>query len=150
MGYDRPRILVQGFEDAKEEGVLYGVGAGADFAIGPSMALGGDVEATGSNAGWREGAAELSMGRDLYAGARMTFPISSNANVYVKGGYSNLQVTGRLGGLSETETLDGWRIGAGAQIGLGGRAYVGGEVRYSDYERDISRGQLALTLGSRF
>jgi outer membrane immunogenic protein len=46
--------------------------------------------------------------------------------------------------------LKGYRLGAGAQFGLGGKAYVGGEYRFSDYEQDVSRHQLALTVGTRF
>jgi outer membrane immunogenic protein len=150
VGYDRPRIEIQGFEDLKEEGAVYGAGVGYDFAMGPSMALGVDAEISGSTAKWEEGTAELSFGRDLYAGARMSLPLSSTSNVYLKGGYTNLQVRGKIGGVGESENLDGWRIGAGGQFGLGGRAYVGGEVRYSDYEQDVSRTQLALTVGTRF
>jgi len=150
VGYDRPRIAIQGFEDLKDDGVIYGVGAGYDVPIGPSMAIGADVEITGSTAKWESSAAELRVGRDIYAGARVTFPVSDVANLYVKGGYTNLRMTGEVAGMNESENLDGWRVGAGGQFGIGGRAYVGGEYRYSDYEQDVSRHQFALTVGTRF
>ena len=46
--------------------------------------------------------------------------------------------------------LDGVRVGAGLQYAIGGKSYVGGEYRYSNYEADVSRHQLALTVGTRF
>ena len=52
--------------------------------------------------------------------------------------------------MDDSTTLDGYRVGAGAQFNLAGKAYVGGEYRFSDYEEDVSRHQVALTVGTRF
>jgi outer membrane immunogenic protein len=163
VGYDQPRIDLSdvGIDDSfKDEGVLYGVGVGYDVALGNGAALGVDLEATDSTAKESNSAGSLKAGRDLYAGGRVSFPLGADgSNVYVKGGYTNARFT-----VSEattqptqvptlvtvTDELEGYRLGAGAQFALSGRAYVGGEYRYSNYQADVTRHQLALSVGTRF
>lgn len=138
VGWDRPSI--DGFHD---NGILFGIGAGYDFAVGNAVSLGVDVEATDSTA--KEDG--VSTGRDLYAGGRANFAVSPNANVYVKAGYTNARIKVEdFGGANG----DGLRVGAGGQFGIGGKAYVGGEYRYSNYEAGFERHQVALTVGTRF
>jgi outer membrane immunogenic protein len=88
VGYDAPRIdLSDAGVDAKfkDEGVLYGVGVGYDFALGNGAALGVDLEATDSNVKESNVAGTLKTGRDLYAGGRVSFPIGAvGSNAYVK------------------------------------------------------------------
>lgn len=150
VGYDALRVDL-GDEKFKDEGVAYGIGAGYDFALGNGASLGVDVEATDSTAKEDNVAGELKAGRDLYAGGRVSFPLGQDgSNVYLKGGYTNARFTADDGVVRISENLEGYRLGAGAQFALAGKAYVGGEYRYSDYEQDVSRHQLALTLGTRF
>ena len=138
VGYD---ILSAGGED--EAGVLYGVGAGYDFAVGTSVSLGLDVEATDATTD----VDIVKASRDLYVGGRLTTAISDKANLYFKAGYTNARFKADgFGG----ENADGVRGGVGLQYNVGGKAYVGGEYRYSNYEADLSRHQLALTIGTRF
>lgn len=154
IGYDRPELQAGPSPTVKDKGFLYGIGAGYDFPVSPSMSVGVDVEATGSTAKSEFGIAgnewRLKTGRDLYAGGRVTFPVSPVANLYVKGGYTNLRVDGELNGIDGHENLDGWRAGAGGQIAVAGRTYVGAEYRFSNYEHDLDRHQVALTVGTRF
>jgi len=138
VGYD-----VVSFSGADEGGVLYGIGAGYDFAVGNSVALGIDVEASDSTTD----VDIVSTGRDLYAGVRASFPVSTSANLYLKAGYTNARIKAEdLGGANG----DGFRLGAGAQFTISGKAYVGGEYRYSNYESDFSRHQFAAVIGTRF
>jgi len=138
VGYDRPGV--DGFH---ESGLLFGFGAGYDIALGNAVSLGIDAEATESTAK-KSG---VSAARDLYAGGRVNFAVSPKANVYVKGGYTNgrLKQSG-LGGAN----LDGFRLGAGGQMIVNGKSYVGAEYRYSNYEFGVVRHQVALILGMRF
>ena len=146
VGYDKVKALGE-----KDGGALFGIGAGYDFAVAPSVSLGADLEATGST--MKEGdeaTAEVKAGRDLYAGVRANLAVAPNANLYVKGGYTNARLKATIAGDSFSENFDGYRLGAGGQLGIGGKAYVGSEYRYSNYEDGLSRHQVAMTVGTRF
>lgn len=146
VGYDRVKALGE-----KDGGALFGLGAGYDFAVGPAVSLGADIEATESTQ--KEGdedIAQVKAGRDLYAGGRVTFAVSPTANLYVKGGYTNARFKATDGEDTFAENVDGFRLGAGGQLTLTGKAYVGAEYRYSNYEQGLSRNQVALTVGTRF
>jgi outer membrane immunogenic protein len=138
VGYDRP-----GTDGFHFDGVLFGVGAGYDLPVSNTVALGLDVEASDSTAK-KYG---VSTGRDLYAGGRISVALSPRTNLYVKGGYTNARV--KLSGFGGANG-DGFRLGAGGQYLISGKAYVGAEYRYSNYESDVDRHQVALTLGTRF
>ena len=146
VGYDRVKALGE-----KDGGALFGIGAGYDFAVAPAVSLGADVEATESTQ--KEGdedIAQVKAGRDLYAGGRVTFAVSPDANLYLKGGYTNARLKATDGIDTISENFDGFRVGAGGQLTLTGKAYVGAEYRYSNYEQGLSRNQVALTVGTRF
>lgn len=146
VGYDRVKAIGE-----KDGGALFGIGAGYDFAVGPSVSLGADIEATESTQKvGDEDIAQVKAGRDLYAGGRITYAVSPTANLYVKGGYTNARFKATDGEDSFAENFDGYRLGAGGQLALTGKAYVGAEYRYSNYERGLSRNQVALTVGTRF
>jgi len=142
IGYDH--VKASGFKD---NGLLYGVGAGYDFAVAPSISLGVDVEASDSTAKEDFFGVDVSSGRDLYAGGRISFPVSTAANLYLKAGYTNARIKAEgFGG----DNLDGFRLGGGGQYAFSGKAYVGGEYRYSNYQDGFSRQQVALTVGTHF
>lgn len=150
VGYDQARVDL-GANDFKDEGVLYGIGAGYDFGLSNGAALGVDVEATDSTTRESNAGGTLNAKRDLYAGGRVSLPIdANNSNVYLKAGYTNARFRVSNGLVSASDNLDGYRLGAGAQFSLNGKAYIGGEYRYSNYENDVSRHQLAATIGTRF
>ena len=161
VGWDHSSIDFAdlGFDGSLDsDGVVFGIGAGYDFGLSPTASVGIDVEATESSVDLEltdgTDSADLSIGRDLYAGGRITFAVSPQANVYVKAGYTNARVKGTVteAGVttSESANADGVRGGIGAQFAVGGNAYVGGEYRYSNYEADFSRHQVVATLGFRF
>jgi outer membrane immunogenic protein len=157
VGYDALRVDLQDFgvdEKLKDNDLFYGIGAGYDFPVGTGLSAGIDVEATDSNnkADFDDGEenAEIRTGRDLYAGGRITMPIASGINVYAKAGYTNLKIKGEASGIDDSVNLDGVRLGAGTQFELGRNAYVGGEYRFSNYENDVTRHQVAAKVGLRF
>jgi outer membrane immunogenic protein len=146
VGYDRVKAL--GDHDG---GVLYGIGAGYDFAVGNGVSIGADIEATDSTQKiGDEDTGAVKAGRDLYAGGRLSFAVSPTANLYVKAGYTNARFKAVEDGDTFAANFDGFRLGAGGQVAVSGKAYVGGEYRYSNYEAGLSRHQLALTVGTRF
>jgi outer membrane immunogenic protein len=146
--------------DVSESGAVFGLGVGYDIPIGPAVALGIDLEATDGGTGFRETSTLFStdlrtdFGRDLYAGGRITVAASPNLNVYAKAGYTSLRIRSDFTSPTFSEVIesdeDGVRAGAGLQIGLGSRAYVGAEYRFSTYDGDLTRHQGVGTLGFRF
>ena len=145
-GYDRINT-----DGEKDGGALFGLGVGYDVPLGAALSVGVDGEASISSAKDEFLPGEtIKAGRDLYAGGRVTMAVSPGANLYVKGGYTNAKVKydGSLGDASDN--LDGYRLGVGGQLGLGGKAYVGAEYRYSNYEQDVTRNQVVATVGTRF
>ena len=145
IGYDKVKAVGE-----SDGGALFGIGAGYDYAIGPAVSLGADIEASKSTQKESAGGAEVKAGRDLYAGGRVSFAVAPNANLYVKGGYTNARFKATDGIVSGAANFDGYRLGAGGQLGIGGKAYVGGEYRYSDYEDGLKRHQVAASVGTRF
>jgi outer membrane immunogenic protein len=145
VGYDRVKALGE-----KDGGVLFGVGAGYDYPVSNSVSIGGDIEATGSTQRVSGGAVEVNAKRDLYAGGRVSLAVSPTANLYVKGGYTNARYKADDGVDSFSENFGGYRLGAGGQMTVSGKAYVGAEYRYSNYEHGLARNQVAMTVGTRF
>lgn len=134
-----------------DEGFVYGVGAGYDLRTGGAV-LGVEAEATDStdkacfNGLIVAGDRFCSRAdRDLYVGVRAGAIIGPRALLYAKGGYVN----GRFGtrytdpatasnNFDVAGELDGFRVGAGVQLGLGRHSYVKAEYRYSNYERGFA------------
>ena len=160
VGWDHASFDLNDFgldADLNSDGIVFGLGAGYDFAASENVSVGIDIEGTLSTADIdiTDGTdnAEISVGRDLYAGGRVSFAVSPRANVYLKAGYTNARVKATLSGpttqLIDSANADGIRGGAGVQFDLGRNAYVGGEYRYSNYEAGFERHQAALILGFR-
>ena len=142
VGYDN--VNVSGFKNP--DGLLYGVGAGYDFALGGTV-LGIEAEAADSTAKLDlGGGVDLKAGRDLYVGGRAGVIVGSGL-LYAKAGYTNarVKVTG-FGGANG----DGIRGGVGYEFILSGKMYAKVEYRYSNYEADLSRNQAVAGFGVRF
>ncbi|MDT9597391.1 outer membrane protein [Sphingosinicella rhizophila] len=161
VGYDNVRVDLDDFGFAGSEdksGVVYGIGAGYDVAVGSGASLGIDAEATDASTRYRvvDGADQgrISAGRDLYVGGRITAAVSPLFNLYGKLGYTNARykAAATIGGttISGASNLDGIRAGIGGQYLLGANLYVGTEYRYSNYESGVSRHQVVGALGFRF
>ena len=157
-GYDSVNFDLDELGEESRGGLLYGVGVGYDFAMGPASWIGVDLEATESTADLEASdgsdSGRVSMGRDLYAGARFTGAISPTFNLYGKVGYTNARVKARLTMDGTTDSasgdLDGIRGGLGGQFVMSPSAFLGLEYRYSNYEADITRHQVAGSVGFRF
>jgi outer membrane immunogenic protein len=148
------------------DGVVFGANAGYDVQSG-NVVVGGEIEAT--TATTKETTNNflvagdefrVKAGRDLYAGARVGVVVGSKALIYAKGGYTNARISTRYtSGATEIrdgENADGWRIGAGTEVKLGGNLYAKAEYRYSNYGNldganiDLDRHQVVGGLGIRF
>ncbi|MGE4322055.1 MAG: outer membrane protein [Sphingobium sp.] len=168
VGYDQVRLGYGGEHESKD-GFLYGLTVGYDASIGAGIV---GIEGEFSDATTKDSATDLaglgerwklSAGRDLYIGARLGFPVNPAVLLYTKAGYTNarakLSVSYEGDTASESDTLDGYRIGGGAEFSNGGH-FARIEYRYSDYGNyeykgfdtgiGASRHQVAVTGGFRF
>jgi outer membrane immunogenic protein len=164
-------------DDQSIDGLLYGIGAGFDFAAG-GVVLGIEGEYTDSTAktGYDNGDFEgfgfgnVKTGRDLYVGARAGVLANPQTLVYVKGGYTNARfdvlASDGTTELSSNFDTDGWRLGAGVERAVGENTFVKLEYRYSNYNEgevdypvgtdsdrfdiDLDRHQAVASVGVRF
>jgi outer membrane immunogenic protein len=164
VGYDNVTIRgtvsdgVDTFSRSESNGgATYGGEIGYDQAIN-NLVLGGYVGLEGSSVeecGELYGADELCLGsgRNITVGARLGAAIGSTMMVYGKGGYSNGQA--RLDyqdyeliipDYNESETIDGFHLGAGLEAGLPGGVYGRVEYVYTDYGEATARFE-DVTLG---
>ena len=159
IGWDR--VQANGGHD---DGAVYGVGVGYDQAIGNGKVILG-LEGELSDATTRECSNFASAvdrlcartGRDLYAGARIGTPLTSNVLLYGKVGYTNARykltyddgATGS-GNFRDGQNYDGIRVGAGLEYAITPQAFVKAEYRYSNWEAGLSKNQVMAGAGFRF
>lgn len=169
IGYDKVRLETEDFGNGSKDGFLYGITAGYDFDLGTAVI---GVEGEFADATTKETVGDLAVDgieaslraeRDLYIGARVGFPVSPSVMLYAKAGYTNakfkLSATDGVDSFSESDELDGYRVGGGVEY-TNGQAFGRLEYRYSDYGRykvdgvdtgiDASRHQVAVVGGWRF
>jgi len=140
--------------------------AAQDFAgprVGVELGLAdenflGDAETTwGINAGYDVDLGNLIVGatvaytdvfddefdfRELNVGGRVGAPVAANALLYGTLGYSDINVS--------NISVDGVRVGVGAEFGMTENVFVNLETRYGNYEQDIELYQTVIGLGYRF
>jgi outer membrane immunogenic protein len=160
VGYD---ALTSG---ADSDGVVYGGAIGYDAQVG-GITLGVEGEATESSIKGRDSnllvagdSARVTLGRDLYVGGRVGFPLAPATLLYGKVGYTNARINTRYTAGTTTvrdkAEADGLRLGAGLEHAIGPRTYVKGEYRYSNYKEiedfdiDADRHQVMAGIGIRF
>lgn len=163
VGWDR--VEDDSISNGSRDGVVYGGQIGYDYQAG-STVFGVEGEVTGATtkdsaygvlvAGDR---LRVSAGRDLYVGARVGFVAGNRTLIYAKGGYTNARFDTRYDGagstIEEHDTVDGWRLGAGAEVRLTDKLYAKAEYRYSNYDSESAgvnadRHQLLAGVGIRF
>ncbi|WP_343614658.1 outer membrane beta-barrel protein [Novosphingobium sp.] len=149
--------------DQKIHGVAYGGNIGYDVSVTPRVSFGIDAALSGTTAGQGRTSTErqFQIGRDIYAGARITLHAMPSLHLYAKVGYANARFSSNIGlhpGQGGKVTLDpdyardngGIRAGIGLQYSLIGPVYVLGEYRYTRYSEQVSRNQIVNGVGLRF
>ncbi|MBX3595566.1 outer membrane beta-barrel protein [Sphingomonas sp.] len=155
-----------GTPSSSSSGVVYGGALGYDVRSGNTV-FGPEVELTGASTDTRTPSLavagdefKLDAGRDLYAGVRAGVVVGDSTLLYAKGGYTNARVDYRYTNgavtIADGRNMDGWRVGAGVEQQLGGKVYLKGEYRYSDYGKfkgynaSVDRNQVVAGIGVRF
>ncbi len=170
-----PRVeLLAGYDIVEgDEGLVYGVAAGYDVAVGQGVI---GIEAEINDSTVRETATDVDVvgdeltigaGRDIYVGGRLGFAAGPRTLLYAKAGYVNGAIDVRYDDGTTVEKArpkgDGYRIGAGIEQQLnilGPKSYARVEYRYSNYGNidyagtsiaaNIDRHQILVGLGLRF
>ncbi|TDW59257.1 outer membrane immunogenic protein [Novosphingobium sp. PhB55] len=169
VGYDSTNLSYDDLDESKG-GFLYGATLGYDYDTGP-VVVGVEGEITGAttnqsydNLLFADDRWKLSAGRDLYVGARIGFHVFPSVLLYAKGGYTNsranLSIRYEGEKYKDHDNLDGFRLGAGAEVAVTQSTFARIEYRYSDYGNyghddvdsgiGVSRHQVALISGLRF
>lgn len=133
------------------DGLAYGVSAGYDVERPGGLILGGEVSLDFTSADL----ASFKPRRDISILGRVGTRISENSMLYAKIGYTNLRARtvttiGDATGERNSRTLDGIRLGAGAEVGLLQNLYLKAEYDYSNYEDGVTRNQILTGVGFRF
>jgi len=154
-GWDHTEIL-----DDDEGGILYGVGVGYDFQSGRAVfSIEAEANDSTNNGCIGDIASDrfcITSGRDLYIGARAGILVGRDVLLFGKAGYSNARYVFEFDSVAQGihdrdgVNLDGIRVGAGAQFGVGRNAYLRTEARYSNYEDGGDRGAILGAFGFRF
>jgi outer membrane immunogenic protein len=148
--------------DDTDVDAAYGGAIGYDFLNGPGLRVGVDAEFTESTARRNiidadSDIGDVKFGNDLYAGARVTAPLG-RFSIVGKLGYTSLKVSATLTDddfddpFNDSDRLSGVRGAIGFQYtgDETDRTYYGLEYRYSNYEQNVRRHQVALVVGARF
>ncbi|WP_375290393.1 outer membrane protein [Qipengyuania sp.] len=176
-GYDNPVLNLEyddGTDSFDESEGTSGLAVGAE--VGYDLPLGGAI--VGAYAGLEFATTEYcdelfgddevcaKAGRNITLGVRAGGMVGSNALLYVKGGYSNGRISASYedgtDSFDEGENLDGFHLGAGAEVGLSGSTYGKLEYVYTNYDgfdyddgdlafgADLKRHQVMVGFGVRF
>jgi outer membrane immunogenic protein len=174
--------------DQSIDGFAYGIAAGYDFDLG-NVVLGLEAEfmdTTGKQDRDETISApfgyQVNLSRDIYLGARVGYKVTPVTLLYAKGGYTSTRVESVLQDelqddgidlvFDDSQSIEGYRIGAGIEQVLGGDIFGSGpntyaklEYRYSNYsdldyddtlfsdggfETDLDRHQIMAGIGVRF
>lgn len=161
IGFDQLRFDLGDIGSAgrtREADLGYGGAVGYDLALTPTLIGGFEVAVNRSDLEVRAGdsidGGSLRKRREITVGGRIGTAIASNALIYGKVGYANLQlrrelVVGGVAGGGKDE-LDGIQLGAGAEVAISAGAYLKGEYRYSDYQDGYFGNVVVTGIGFRF
>lgn len=180
VGYDelRSRYVIDRSirpEEFGVSGVAYGAELGADYNAGGLLfGVYGGIDLSQADGCEDELFFEfdetcLESDRNLYAGARVGLRVGDSGAVYVKGGLSRGRIRATYNDgeddiFSERDTVNGYHLGAGAELDVARNVYVKGEYIYTKYkdafteilepepEQDFAptRHQLMFGVGLRF
>ncbi|HKY81090.1 MAG TPA: outer membrane beta-barrel protein [Sphingobium sp.] len=133
-----------GYDNFGNEGVSYGVSAGYDVALTPSITFGPEVTLGDSTVD----AAGAEVSRDLAASLRLGYILNPQVLAFGKVGYASTRIEA-----SNSNTgfaLEGVRFGGGLEYAFSGNAYISAEYQRTEYENEGSRDAGVVGIGFRF
>ena len=133
-----------GYDSLGNEGVSYGVSAGYDVALTPSITFGPEVTLGDSTVD--SDVTEVS--RDLAASVRLGYVLNPQVLVFGKVGYATTRLEAE--NTNAGFALEGVRFGGGLEYAFNGNAYISAEYQRTEYEDDFSRDAGVVSIGFRF
>ena len=132
-----------GYDSLGNEGVSYGVSAGYDVALTPSITFGPEVtlgDSTVDSAG-------VEVSRDLAASVRLGYVVNPQFLAFAKVGYADT----RFEVLGTNVNFEGVRFGGGLEFALTSNAYISAEYQRTEYEDNFGgRDAGVVGIGFRF
>jgi len=126
-----------------EEGVSYGVSAGYDVALTPSITFGPEVTLGDSTVD----ATGLDVSRDLAASVRLGYILNPQVLAFGKVGYASTRFETVVG----NGAFEGVRFGGGLEYAINGNTYISAEYQRTEYEADLGgRDAGVVGIGFRF
>ena len=126
-----------------EEGVSYGVSAGYDIALTPSITFGPEVTLGDTTTD----AAGTDLSRDLAASVRLGYVLTPQILAFGKVGYASTRIEVAGAGAA----FEGVRFGGGLEYAFSPSLYISAEYQRSEYEAGIGgRDAGVVGIGFRF
>jgi outer membrane immunogenic protein len=152
LGYETPTVSDDTGVYKIGSAVSYGGEAG--FDLGKKVTFGGYVTWEASGVKFCDNGSCLGEDSTLGAGARVGFVVSKNLLLFVKGGWSKINMSASQGGQSGTASKDGVQGAIGIETNLSKMTYTKLEFNYGDYGdffgAKLQRRQAAVGFGVRF
>ena len=167
VGWDDVVLSIDGDHGSKS-GVTYGGEIGYDVQLGTGGVIGAyaGVDDSSVRDCISDGTERLCIGagRNFTVGARVGGRVGTRSLVYIKGGYSNGRIDGRYtdsafpaDNFRDKADLDGFHLGAGAEVGFARGFYGKAEYNYTNYKTgddefntDLKRHRVVGGIGYRF
>ena len=126
-----------------EKGVSYGVSAGYDVALTPSITFGPEVTLGDTTTD----AAGTDLSRDLAASVRLGYVLTPQVLAFGKVGYASTRIEFAGSGAA----FEGVRFGGGLEYGITSNTYISAEYQRTEYEAGIGgRDAGVVGIGFRF
>lgn len=143
VGYDHMSIS-DGTDSESKDGAAFGALAGYNFDLGSALI---GVEAEIGDATTKKEIQDvffpgdkfsLTANFDAFIGVRAGVKASPKMLIYAKGGYAHSSIKARYDDgegtvASESDSIDGYRIGGGIDYAVSSKILLRAEYRYSDY-----------------
>jgi outer membrane immunogenic protein len=133
-----------GYDSLENEGVSYGVSAGYDVALTPSITFGPEVTLGDSSVDF----AGTEVSRDLAASVRLGYILNPQVLAFGKVGYASTRI--EASNSNAGFALEGVRFGGGLEYAFNGNAYISAEYQRTEYEDNLSRDAGVVSIGFRF
>lgn len=156
IGYETPTVSGDGDVYKIGSAASFGGEIGYDVAVSRTVTFGPYVQYELSSVELCDGGDCLGEKGNLTAGGRIGVAVGGKTALYVKLGYSSIELEASSGGVSESDSLGGVYGAFGAEFSVTKNVYINIEGSYADFGElydsgiNLQRRQVAAGVGFRF